>query len=55
MCVYLEGHALGVCREGCLSRVTQVENKIITSHNASLPKTNMNGCTKELLEEYQQD
>lgn len=42
MCMYLKLQALGICREGCLSRVTQVENKIIIPYNASLTTANMN-------------
>ena len=55
MCAYLEREALGVCREGCLSRVTHVENKIITPHNASLTTENMNSSKSatETFQEYQ--
>lgn len=45
-CVYLERPALGVCRKGCPNRVTQVENTIITSHNASLTTANVNGSKR---------
>lgn len=55
-CLFLcvEGQALGVCREGCFSRVTQVENKIIILQNASLTTTNLTRSTKGRLQQQEQ-